>query len=178
MTAACDRLAASAGEIWVPVPGWHGYYEVSSHGRVKSVARTIPHRTAKQIRVRERILKPTTVDDGYLLVTLRRPNERRTVKVHTLVMEAFAGPRPAGSAVCHNNGDPADNRVANLRYDTPAANNRDTVAHGRNPNANKIRCVAGHALTADNVYRQRGRRECRTCRNEASRRYRARRAAA
>ena len=36
-------------------------------------------------------------------------------KVHRLVLEAFVGPNPPGLECCHNNGDPSDNRVENLR---------------------------------------------------------------
>lgn len=31
---------------------------------------------------------------------------------------------------CHNNGKPADNRLSNLRYDTPKGNNADKLRHG------------------------------------------------
>lgn len=53
--------------------------------------------------------------------------------VHVLMMEAFVGPRPPGHYVCHNNGDPADNRLENLRYDTPKGNSADASRHGTQP---------------------------------------------
>ncbi|WP_341702630.1 HNH endonuclease [Ferrovibrio sp.] len=45
--------------------------------------------------------------------------------VHQLVIEAFVGPRPDGLEVCHGNGIKDDNRLENLRYDTPAGNRAD-----------------------------------------------------
>lgn len=55
----------------------------------------------------------------------------RTVRasVHTLVMEAFVGPCPAGLEVCHGDGDGHNNRLANLRHDTKPANARDRDGH-------------------------------------------------
>jgi hypothetical protein len=67
---------------------------------------------------------------GYRQVGLS--NNRRTVlrTVHSLVLEAFVGPRPAGMDACHNNGDPSDNRAENLRWDTRKGNFVDRDAHG------------------------------------------------
>lgn len=47
-----------------------------------------------------------------------------------LVMLAFVGPRPDGLDVCHGNGNPADNRLENLRYGTRSENMRDALRHG------------------------------------------------
>lgn len=62
----------------------------------------------------------------YLTVTLR---ERRR-PIHHLVLEAFVGPRPAGMEGCHNDGDPTNNRLDNLRWDTSKANQADKTKHG------------------------------------------------
>lgn len=45
-------------------------------------------------------------------------------------MLAFKGPPPEGHEVCHNNGDPADNRLENLRYGTRTDNLHDLYLHG------------------------------------------------
>jgi hypothetical protein len=61
------------------------------------------------------------------------PGRETTHLVHRLVLEAFVGPCPEGMEACHNNGDPADNRLENLRWDTRSANAKDKVRHGRCP---------------------------------------------
>lgn len=61
------------------------------------------------------------------MLTLRG---RHHVYVHHLVTEAFIGPRPPGYEVCHANSDPGDNRLGNLRYDTPKGNAADRIPNG------------------------------------------------
>lgn len=59
--------------------------------------------------------------------------KRRIVKVANLVLEAFRGPRPRGLIVCHHNDQPTDDRLENLRWDTPASNTHDAVRNGVHP---------------------------------------------
>lgn len=54
--------------------------------------------------------------------------------VSHLVLEAFVGPRPEGMFACHNNGDKTDDRLENLRWDTPRNNNLDAIKHGTGKN--------------------------------------------
>jgi len=74
-----------------------------------------------------------TDQEGYQQLNLYGSNDVVCRKVHRLVLEAFVGLRPPECVACHNNGDPADNRVENLRWDTYSANCADTRRHGRLP---------------------------------------------
>lgn len=70
--------------------------------------------------------------DGYSGVQLTDDmGKRRYRPVHQLVLEAFVGPRPVGMEACHNDGNPANNRLDNLRWDTHAANTEDSRRQGR-----------------------------------------------
>lgn len=74
--------------------------------------------------------KPPT-KPAYLKVHVRLPDgRRRKVPVHQFVLLTFVGPCPAGMEACHGNGHHTDNRLDNLRWDTPRANNADKLAHG------------------------------------------------
>ncbi len=58
-------------------------------------------------------------------------NRKHTNKlIHVLVLEAFVGPRPKGAFACHYDGDPTNNRLSNLRWDTWASNIADMRRHG------------------------------------------------
>lgn len=118
-------------EIWKPVPGYEGRYEVSNMGRVRSLDRQVLCTSdVKKSYVSYRkgqILRPGPSNYGHLSVVLGR---RQTRMVHDLVLRAFVGPPPAKHECCHNNGNPQDNRLENLRWGTRSENNIDAVKHG------------------------------------------------
>lgn len=146
-----------ARETWKPVVGYEGLYEVSDQGRVRSLRRSgTTGRVLTQWQNRGRV---------YLLVRLSRNNQRKIKTVHSLVLAAFVGPRPARMEIRHLNGDATDNRLANLAYGTSLENSTDQRAHGTNVNANKLKCPRGHDYTAENTIWRAGRRACRTCNN-------------
>jgi hypothetical protein len=128
-------------ERWLPVPGYEGFYEVSDRGRIKSLARVVRRKNGVTLSIPERILKPVAFRTGHLLVSLARDGEYKQRPVHRLVLQAFVGPCPDGLEACHGDGDPANNRLKNLRWDTRASNIADRLDHGahqlgeRNPQA-------------------------------------------
>ena len=117
-------------EIWKPVPGWERLYEVSSHGRLRSLDRVLGGRAGSTRVLPGRILKPKVSNFGYQSFCLSKNNSTSWRSIHTLVLDAFVGPRPDDYLGCHNDGDPFNNCLDNLRWDTPANNSRDAVMHG------------------------------------------------
>lgn len=118
-------------ERWLPVVGWEGRYEVSDLGRVRS----LPHRTATGVRGGG-LVRQVINQRGYCAVELKRSHEgrseRATKQVHRLVLEAFVGPCPPGFEPCHGVNGKLDNRLSELRWDTPGANNgADKVRDGK-----------------------------------------------
>ena len=75
-------------------------------------------------------LKPVPNRWGYLSVNLHRGGEKKRRYVHHLVLEAFVGARIPGMVCCHRDGDPANNRLADLRWDTHRSNQDDMARHG------------------------------------------------
>ncbi|WP_372462860.1 NUMOD4 motif-containing HNH endonuclease [Rhodococcus rhodochrous] len=163
-------------EIWKPIPGFEGYYDVSNQGNVRGLDRIVPA-GPRQYRIKGKVLKPrVNVQTSYLSVSLRKNGATHYLHIHTLVLLAFVSPRPDGMEVCHNNGDRSDNRLSNLRYGTPSENGHDAVRHGRNKNERKTHCKRGHPFDLLNTYFQpnRGGRFCRTCREIRRREWRDR----
>lgn len=166
---------------WRPIAGYEGFYEVSNDGRVRSLTRTV--RAGRGMPLRKLVgqeLKLTPQHSDHLRATLSRNGKQRLVFVHVLVLTAFVGPRPEGMECCHGDGDPQNNHLSNLRWDTPSANQQDTLHHGRHWQVNKTHCPSGHPYDAANTcYLSRGGRRCRACHRESQRlRQRAKRAAA
>lgn len=77
-----------------------------------------------------RVLAPLKHTGGYLGVHLYQNGAGKRHFIHALVLEAFVGARPPRMQACHNNGDKTDNRLANLRWGTPAENQKDRARHG------------------------------------------------
>ena len=145
-------------ETWKPINGFPGYL-VSDHGRVLSGDRPD---TCGRWRT-GRILRQLTDEHGYRRVTLYRGGESYNRKVHSLVLEAFIGPRPAGLETRHLDGDPANNRITNLRWGTRSENVADVLRHGTHHNAVKETCNRGHVLAAPNLRPSALRRGWRIC---------------
>ena len=118
-------------EIWKPVPGYEGKYEVSDQGRVRSLDRPCVGKDGRSEFHPGKILNPDkTIRGGYLDVSLRDGEKRKHRTVHSLVAEVFLGERPNGCDVMHLNGDRTDNRVENLRYGTRKENLNQTYEYG------------------------------------------------
>ena len=130
-------------EIWKPIVGYEGLYEVSNAGRIKSV--------------RSGHIKVYTHDKQKRrpFVGLWKNNKLRVIYPHKAVLEAFVGLRPFGLEACHNNGDPFDNRLENLRWDTSRNNQLDRIKHGTSNRgercaASKLTEAQVRAIRADN----------------------------
>lgn len=100
-------------EVWKPVYGFEGKYEISSHGRLRNVQEGSGNVTG-------RILSVGLNLGGYAQYTLGKYGGRHTA--HLLVMQAFVGPRPDGAQINHKNGIKTDNRLENLEYCTTSEN--------------------------------------------------------
>lgn len=147
-------------EFWLSAPrlALRGKYAVSNRGRIRST------RTGK-------VLVATTPRNGYPSVTVGGKN----VRVHTLVLETWVGPRPPGQECCHRDDVRSHNSIRNLIWGSRSENALHSVRNKRHPNARKRECRNGHRYVAENTYRdKRGRRVCKICRRAATLRWKAR----
>jgi hypothetical protein len=117
-------------ERWLPIAGYEGLYEVSDHGRVRSLDRKLPYADGRVCIWKGRILRQSFSAGVYPKVALSKNCRQATRTVHRLVLETFVGPCPDGMEGCHNDGDPTNNHLSNLRWDTPLSNSDDKIRHG------------------------------------------------
>lgn len=98
----------------------HPGYWVTNTGEVWSF------RFDKKIRMR-----PSQHRDGHWQAVIRQDKKRKVFYVHILVLEAFVGPRPEGMEGCHEDDDPSNNHVSNLKWGTRQDNAKDASRNGK-----------------------------------------------
>jgi hypothetical protein len=160
-----------SSERWLPVPGYEGYYEVSDLGRVRSLDRWIRQLSPAGNLVchhrRGRVLRPQCAPSTtHAHVRMSRDGAAEQRFVHQLVLETFVGPRPIGLQACHGPSGARDNRLSNLRWDTPSENSFDRVRDGNNHFVNRTYCPQGHLLAKPNLrpsMAKEGHRGCWAC---------------
>ncbi|SHM46639.1 HNH endonuclease [Pseudomonas asturiensis] len=110
------------------------HYEICEDGRLRSYRRKARSWRNPQSDIRpEPVEVPGSITSkGYVAFILRKEGSTKPHRrlAHRLVALAFI-PNPSGfSDVAHNDGDPGNNCVLNLRWDTHRANQMDMRKHG------------------------------------------------
>lgn len=104
-------------EIWRPVKGYEGHYEVSNKGRIKSLASN-------------RLLSPHNNGVGYLKVELWKDKVGKKKYIHRIVADTFL-PNPLNrTEVNHKDSDPANNTLENLEWVSSSENTKHAVYKG------------------------------------------------
>jgi hypothetical protein len=108
-----EATIAAMGERWRPVVGYEQHFAVSDRGRVLSLPGGLLRWRWAGAR-----FKRTGLDGrGYRQVLLFRGGQKaRHARVHSLVLEAFVGARPAGHYGVHLDRNLGNNRLENLAY--------------------------------------------------------------
>lgn len=101
------------------IPGYDGLYFITEDGEVSSLHGQYP-------RIMKHVLTAK-----YHYVKLSRNGKPHNKAVHRLVLETFVGPCPAGHEGAHLDGNPANNRRANLQWVTHKENSQHDVIHGK-----------------------------------------------
>ena len=162
------QKGVAQGETWRPVVGYEGYYEGSSHGRVRSLDREILTSHGRKRFYRGQPIRQLVIH-YYARIGLTKNGVTTKWCVHRLVCEAFHCPKPFAEAVVrHLNGKHTDNRPENLTWGTRAENSADMVRHGNAYWGNQTQCIRGHDFSEKNTYRYVSpagvpRRSCREC---------------
>jgi len=131
------------GEVWRPVVGYDGLYEVSDMGRVRTLPHTRRSRSGRTAQVRLRLIRPVKLPPphNHWTITLSRDGKRTSYPLHTLVLTAFSGPAPSGMQCRHMDGDPDNNRLDNLQWGTPLENAADRDRHGTTARGERNGCA-------------------------------------
>lgn len=127
-------------EIWKPVLGYIGLYEVSSIGRVRSISHSVTSSVSPsgERKTTGKILQQFTSTNGYYKgVHLCKENKVKTINVHRIVAEAFCDNPEHYNCIDHINGNSFDNRVENLRWCSNKQNSNNPVTKKRMSDSKK-----------------------------------------
>lgn len=105
-------------ETWKPISGYEGHYEISSFGRVKSLARMRKSARGGVAPLRERIMKLKTNKAGYPVVHLMDHGKNRWPSVHRLVAEEFIKNPENKPTVNHIDANKMNSNICNLEWAT------------------------------------------------------------
>ena len=113
-------------EEWKTIEGYDGRYEVSSHGRIRSVSMFLGNHI-----YHGKVLSPTIAPNGYLKVNLILRGKKKTCLVHRLVAKAFIENRKNLPQVNHKNVSTSANgwKMYVEKYLKSAPENSRKVGH-------------------------------------------------
>jgi hypothetical protein len=114
-------------EIWKDIKGLEGLYQVSNHGRIKSLKRKLIDGRVWE----ERIMK-TPLSSGYTSVAFRVNNKYFKERVHRLVGFAFLEGYKPGYLINHKDGNKLNNHFSNLEWCDSAHNANHAFITGLN----------------------------------------------
>lgn len=137
-------MTAKTKEIWRPIRGFEGRYEVSDIGRVRSLDKTVEHRSGLSGTCTQ--FYPSKIinqlkHNGYMQVVLAMNGKTSSARVHRLVANAFIPNPNQLPQVNHIDGDKTNNDANNLEWVTAKQNVDHSVLNGLRPTKHR-----GHGI--------------------------------
>lgn len=128
-------------ENWKPIAGFEERYEVSDHGRVRSVSfkqRYLLRNGIEAYRQKpSKIMAQQQNNSGYMLVHFWMDGHHSAKTVHSLVAKAFLS--KTNQEVNHIDGDKTHNHVRNLEWVSRTDNKLHAIKIGLNKTAVRVR---------------------------------------
>lgn len=123
-------------EKWRDIPGYEGYYQVSSLGNVRSVDRVVNRAGGTTVQLKGKILSQAMSGKcGYPTVTLVKDGIQKSFKVHYLVATTFLRRLAHHTQIDHIDTNRHNNNVSNLRWCTNKENCNNPITKERQKSA-------------------------------------------
>lgn len=115
-------------EVWKPIIGYEGIYDISSHGKVRTSKGKQTHSTKHGVRNwKQREMKLKTDKGGYKRVCLYKNKKPKTFLVHRLVAMNFLNKKIGKDIINHIDGNPSNNKIENLEWCDHKENNNHAI---------------------------------------------------
>lgn len=148
-------------EIWEPISGFEGTYEVSNFGAVRSLDRLIVHNTYKETAKNKTqfnkgkvlAIRHNNMGKGYAYVMLYLNSKHYKRFVHRLVAQAFIENPNHKKEVNHIDGNPRNNYYGNLEWVSRRENVAHALSEGLIDCRRKVRAISpsGTVLKFDSI---------------------------
>lgn len=116
-------------EIWLPIKGFEGFYEISNFGRVRSIDRVVYFKNGKGSRHYIGKILKQKYHNGYAYVNLNKNKKLLVLPIHRLVAEHFIENPNNLPVVNHLDGIKTNNFYWNLEWTTSLKNNLHAREH-------------------------------------------------
>jgi len=112
-------------EVWKPIPGYEGWYEISSWGNVRSLDRYVNHCSGVKL-LRKAKNRKLNLRWHYYKILLSKDDKHKVFNVHELVLLVYHGlKREKGQVINHIDLDKLNNYYKNLEL----VNIRENTSH-------------------------------------------------
>ena len=123
-----------AAEVWKPILGYEGLYEVSNEGRIRSLDRIVEqdnNGSKAKTFYKGKILKGRKNGGGYRVVHVSKNGVSRRLSVHREVAKVFCDKPDGCDVVNHIDNNPSNNKAENLEWTTYKGNMQWATKQGR-----------------------------------------------
>ena len=114
-------------EMWKPIKGFEGLYEVSNTGKIRSCNRIVVCKDGKVKHYKARVLKPSSGKYGRNQYQLSKEGKKYNVRGYRIVAETFLDNPHNLPEVNHIDGNNLNDNVENLEWVTTL----DNVNHAK-----------------------------------------------
>lgn len=109
-------------ELWKPIEGYEGLYEISNYGEVKSLDKWVDIGMGRKQFLKGKIRPSAVSSNGYRMITLTKNKRPTTYCIHALVATNFISNPLKKPIVNHRNASKIDNYIENLEWATYSEN--------------------------------------------------------
>ena len=120
-------MALTDLEVWLPVHGYEGLYEVSNHARIRSLPRVAFKKDGTAVNLKGMLKKVTPMGNGYLHATFTKEGRTTQLLLHVVVAKAFVANENNLPHVNHKDMNPKNCLPENLEWVT----HRENIVHAR-----------------------------------------------
>ncbi len=123
-------------EKWKQIKGYEGLYEISNHGRVRSMDRVVTYSNGNKVNYKGKIRKASCSE--YRLIALSKKGKVKMFKISRLVANHFIPKKVGKNIVNHMDGNKYNDHFLNLEWCTYSENTLHAFDTGLNKSKNKV----------------------------------------